>query len=1676
MTSVWVTEIAQTWLYGAAPLAIALIAFAGLWLWRRQRRDPHAEMDTPFAYGAKPLAIGGVVLVVCLGLSLYRVQVALQSTHDDAFVRFTQQVDRIEAHIKGQFELLLQPLRGIRSTVVARNSLTRAEFRDWVASLGVEQEYPGVSGLAIVDRVQRPDLNAFMAARRAEGAGGFAVHSSGEAADLFIVKYIEPLATNQAALGFDVGSEPVRRVAAERAMRSGRAALSARIELVQGNQKRSGFLYFLPIYTQAAVPVTQTQRVGAFRGWVTAPIIAADFFAQTVAATQGLLEFELFDGQAMNPSDLIFDSTQRLGERDAVHSGSGSGKAMFNADRTILISGQFFHLQVHSAAQFERSVDLSSPARLAAAGSSLSLLLSTVVWLLLAGRARAQAIAQSMNGELSRLALVAHRTINGVVISDRDQRITWVNDGFTRITGYTAQEAIGQKVGILLHSNQADRDVLATIQRDVTAGKPCRAVVLNRGKDGRDYWVDLAIQPLRSSAGEITGFMSVEIDVTEQVLAREALALEKQRADGILLGTNVGTWQFNPQTQEVRVNAQWSAMLGFSPEEVGASPGEFWDSRVLPDDLARSHNAMLMCLRGDTDTYVCEVRVRRKDDSLMWILRRARVLTYLPDGRPEWFAGIHMDITESKHTEDKLRDMEAFLHRAGRAAGVGAWQVNLKTQETIWSDLTCEIHGVETGFRPTQEQALAFYPQGSQALLKAAMEQAPVTCMGWDLTLPFSNSDGIEMWVRSVGEVEFDDSGPVRLVGSLQDVTQAKLAQLEIAQHAAALAHTSATLQSVLDSAVDVAVIATDLNRTITVFNRGAERMLGYRADEMIGQHTTSMLFDLREVAAVKSSLELALGREPTLDEVFAEVAGHPDQAEWTLVRKDGSTLSVSLMISPMLRDSGEVMGHLGIAYDVSRQKEYENSLRTAMVQAEQASVAKSQFLANMSHEIRTPMNAILGMLQLLRNTQMTERQRDYTGKTERAARSLLGLLNDILDFSKVEAGKMQLDPEPFQVEALLGDLSVIFSSNLGVKNVDVLFDMDPTIPPVLVGDAMRLKQILINLGGNAVKFTAQGSVVVQWRLVARGEDRVTIEIAVSDSGIGIAAENQTRIFEGFSQAEASTTRQFGGTGLGLVISQRLVALMGGQLRLSSELGKGSLFSFELDLLVPQVDVAESVIQAPGDLPLLRVLLVDDNALALQTCAAMMRLLGWEVTLASSGEQALQLAKERLNSGGAKFDMVFADWQMPDMDGWNTLRNLRRIYGNSGAPKMVMLSGQGRELLAQRSEREQELLSGFLVKPLTVTMLLSVLHAGGDSAPAVGDADSAGVASRGKLQGMRILVVEDNPINQQVAQELLTAQGASIALAGNGQLGVDAVAAADPQFDVVLMDLQMPVMGGLDAARAIRLELGLDAIPIIAMTANAMASDRQACLAAGMNDHVGKPFALSHLIETLLRHTGWTVASAAAEPATAPGLNHGANWPEGVDVEGALARMGGNVGLYLRTLRAFVLCAGQISDQMDVLLSSGDQATAQRELHSFKGLAATLGVTVLCAIAAKADSVLRQAPEADNLGALLLQIRTEVGVITPVLGAVAARLELLIEPPAAMNRPGGAAAMREHLAELYEALRNADMQAMELHAVFRQSFGESMADSTEALDAAMAELDFDLAATECNTLLSRAPQ
>ena len=761
-----------------------------------------------------------------------------------------------------------------------------------------------------------------------------------------------------------------------------------------------------------------------------------------------------------------------------------------------------------------------------------------------------------------------------------------------------------------------------------------------------------------------------------------------------------------------------------------------------------------------------------------------------------------------------------------------------------------------------------------------------------------------------------------------------------------------------------------------------------------------------------------------------------------------------------------------GINRDITDQHQLELRLREAKEQADAASAAKSSFLANMSHEIRTPMNAVLGMLHLVQLSSLNLRQRDYVSKAQTAAKSLLSLLNDILDYSKIDAGKLQLDVHPFELEPLMQDLGVVLSGNQGDKNVEVLFDLDSTLPESLIGDSLRLQQVLINLAGNALKFTLTGQVIVSVELLQRLDAAVRVRIAVTDSGIGISDEQTGRIFEGFNQAETSTTRRFGGSGLGLVICKRLVALMGGDLRVESEVGVGSRFWFDITL---GVDGAHAVADATVVDRQLRLLVADDNQLAGELLVRTVAALGWQADLVGGGIDAVKRISESVRAG-QPYDVVLMDWRMPDLDGLNAARLIRGAKDSLPLPVVVMVTAYGREVLAEARETGEAPFAGFLTKPITPKQLnevvLRALNADNMHPPEI-EEPAAKPAAR--LAGLNLLVVEDNALNRQVAEGVLRAEGAQVQLAEGGIEGVKRATTSGIPFDAVLMDIQMPDIDGFEATRRIRANPRFSSLPIIAMTANASNADRQACLAAGMNDHVGKPIDVEQLVSALhAQIDGKKIALglASGHPPAAAGV---IAEPLLETKASIVARFGGNIALINSVLANF---GSQTEKQLALLsqqIAHEEPLAAASVLHAIKGTAGTVGARALSARAGQLEYDLRHADvSATNVvitdeGVADLRALLEDSVIALARDFGDARIEV---PATEVALP--LAEWKLRLNEIVAFLESSNLQAIALaEALVAHTASEQRIEFDQFL-MQVRELDFAVAALSARDMLERS--
>jgi PAS domain S-box-containing protein len=752
-----------------------------------------------------------------------------------------------------------------------------------------------------------------------------------------------------------------------------------------------------------------------------------------------------------------------------------------------------------------------------------------------------------------------------------------------------------------------------------------------------------------------------------------------------------------------------------------------------------------------------------------------------------------------------------------------------------------------------------------------------------------------------------------------------------------------------------------------------------------------------------------------------------------------GPTIHALASYIPDMDEQGVVRGFYMLHADVTELKRTEEMLVEALRAAEQASRAKGEFLANMSHEIRTPMNAILGLARLLEEARLGQRERGYIARMKTAARSLLGMLNDVLDFSRAESGQLTLEHTPFALDEVLDSIGVLAAANAWAKGVEPVFAVGAGVPAQLVGDPMRLQQVLLNLMGNAVKFTEQGEVVLSIRVVQRDGDHVRLAFAVRDTGIGIAPEQQERLFEAFSQADSSTSRKYGGTGLGLAIARRLVALQGGHLGVRSEPGHGAQFGFELSF--PVAPQHEPALPGRG----LRVLVADDNASACAALAEACSSLGCEVERAAGGAEALALLR-----GERRFDLAFLDSAMPDLDGATVLEYARAGQADA-LPRCALLAADPeRERLAGLAADLG--IAAIVAKPVTPRALHDAL-AQLLGAPAPAPVRSAPLA--GRLQGLSILLVEDNLINQEVANYILVHAGAELEIADNGQAAVSMLAEGG-QYDAVLMDLQMPVMNGFDAAQAIR-ALGFDTLPIVAMTANALEDDRQRALDAGMNAHLAKPIDVDELVDTLARLTG--LAPASARPAGAQALP-AASIP-GIDLKATLPRFGGSFANFAAVFRRLESSQGATLGEVRALLRKADRQGAQQLVHRLRGVAANLGATEVAALALELEQALRSADEA----ALALRLARLDSAMQVVLEA-ASELDAQAPPLAPAH---DTSAPREELARLLEFLTGNNMKALAQFESLRPALApQAAAELAEAVET----LRFDAAARLVEGLLN----
>jgi PAS domain S-box-containing protein len=899
--------------------------------------------------------------------------------------------------------------------------------------------------------------------------------------------------------------------------------------------------------------------------------------------------------------------------------------------------------------------------------------------------------------------------------------------------------------------------------------------------------------------------------------------------------------------------------------------------------------------------------------------------------------GVVIDVTERKKLEAARQESEERFRSTFEEAAIGMALVGLDGRFVQANAALCRIVGyTEEALRQKTFQDIT-HPDDLAADLALAAELAAGLRSSYQLEKRYFHRDGHIVWIQLNGSSVRDQEGRLLyFIAQIQDITERKQADAVLREALAKAQRYSDALDS-----VPAYIYIKDRNYRYVHANRAVLELFGCSAEALPGSEDWQF-FPPETVARLRAVDERVLLR------------GEATQEEIDVQPQDGQRRVYWEIKHPIYDADGHIWGLCGVSTDITERKLMEEELQAAKQVAEAASRAKSEFLANMSHEIRTPMNAILGLTQLVLETELTPPQADYLQKVQASSKALLGVLNDILDYSKVEAGRLELESMPLCPERLLHEVADLFGARLAEKGLELLLDIDPQVPAEVLGDALRLTQVLQNLVGNAIKFTEQGEIYVKLDVAADQGETLLLRFAVRDTGIGLSEQQQKQLFRAFSQADGSITRKYGGTGLGLAISQKLVALMGGEIHVASVEGQGATFTFTAQVGCPAAQRLEQNAPRPA---MGRVLVVDDQESARYVLLQYLESWGVEAQAAENGEQALA-SVHTAQAQGRPFDAVLLDWRMPGLSGLEVARRLEAelAQGQLRHPlSIIMVTGLDRErLLAEAGELRFD---GVLAKPVTPSLLFDTLVQAQQAAvPPPPPAQAVEPPPQDlPFAAARILLVEDNVLNQMVASGFLKKRGAQVTVANHG---AEALAWAERQaFDAVLMDLHMPVMDGLEAARRIRALPGREDLPIIAMTAAVLPEDRRHCVEAGMNDFIAKPIDSKELARVLqLWLNGADRESGSAEPvagstaAALPGTLPG--W----DLEQALSRLDGDSGLLMRLLREFVAEQADLPMQVETLLQTGEHAAAVERLHAFKGVAANLGGMRLAEAAKQLES------------------------------------------------------------------------------------------------------------------------
>jgi PAS domain S-box-containing protein len=1248
----------------------------------------------------------------------------------------------------------------------------------------------------------------------------------------------------------------------------------------------------------------------------------------------------------------------------------------------------------------------------------------------------AQRTAELAEREAYFRALI-HHAATGITGSSADGRLLFQNEAFLRWMTPEQQHGTQPRFQDLLLPD--DVAVFNERLRSLVSGVVGSfSEVLRFGKPGSELrWAEVTVSAIMGNDGRFREALILANDITDLKRAKEAVEAQLALTQNII----------DTLPAAVFYKDRTGAYLGynrFAAEIFGVGGDELVGKKVT--DIPLMPPALRARLMEIFERVIVDASHYEEELNLDFLRGRPRDMIYSitgfrdATGEPGGAVGVFVDITAAKTAEREARRAEEEL-RSNRELLEGVVEHN---RALLY------VKDVSGAYKLVNKR----WEEVAGADRAAVVNRTDLEIMSPEIARPMMANDA---QVVSTGEpLEIEEIGPdgrvyltvkfplrdaagnvVAICGLSSDITERK--RLE-----KILADSEARLRSLLeDSPAGVGILTMD---SVTLFsNRKLAQLIGRTRDEIVGSRFDDFWARPEECEQAKRDL--------------SEDRGVLDR-ETELQRSDGTGIWVLLSARVIELEGGPCM--VAWFYDITERRVAEAAMRDARDLAEQAARAKSDFLANMSHEIRTPMNAIIGMAHLVQKTELSARQRDYVNKIQQSGQHLLGIINDVLDFSKAEAGRLVIERIEFQLTNVLNTVANLLSEKAASKGVSLLFDVDSAVPESLIGDPLRIGQVLINYVNNAIKFTERGQIGVIVRVIEETEKDVLLHLAVSDTGIGLSPEQQARLFESFQQADTSTTRRYGGTGLGLAITKRLADLMGGSVGVQSVEGEGSTFWFRARL--GKGDARRRALESTVEFEGRHVLLVDDNADSRAELAELLSTMGFIVGEVASGPQALQEVANA-DARDEAFEIIFLDWRMPTMDGIEVAGKIQQLKLKT-RPRLVMCTAYSRTDVIQAAEA-----AGFdeiLIKPVNASAMLDAAmralhreHPFGDHRrPA--ESSATQLARAEGIRGAHILLVEDNELNQEVAKALLREEGFFVDVATDGSQAIEMV--RQTHYDLVLMDMHMPIMDGVTATRELRRDPRFASLPIVAMTANVMENDRQLCLEAGMNDHVAKPIEPEQLLAALIR---WIPPRKQAAVTPAPlragvpqDLSAGALEIEGLNVGEGLRRMLGKRDLYEQLLRKFVQTQPATMERLRDAVAGKDRQQIELFAHTMKGVAGNIAATGLQRQAAELEGAARKGAPCEQMMAIFERMLGPFAdLVENIDRALPAEGTVDAVPPERDDR----GMVVDIVRRLVATLADDDADARDLYETHEEALAPVLGDAREPFAAALRGFDFAVA-------------